>query len=85
LVSAGESASITLVQGLFLLYILIGSILSVLTFMRRYSFIPIMGVMSCMYLMIEIPAISWIWFLVWMGGGLLIYFLYGYRHSRLAQ
>ena len=85
LVSAGESASITLVQGLFLLYILIGSILSVLTFMRRYSFIPIMGVMSCMYLMIEIPAISWIWFLFWMGGGLLIYFLYGYRHSRLAQ
>jgi hypothetical protein len=85
LISAGESGSITLVQGLFLLYILIGSILSVLTFMRRYSFIPIMGVMSCMYLMIEIPAISWIWFLFWMGGGLLIYFLYGYRHSRLGQ
>jgi hypothetical protein len=34
--------------------------------------------------MIEIPAISWTWFFVWMGIGLTIYFLYGRRHSRLA-
>ena len=85
LIQAGNWRSIDLVQSLFLLYILIGTVLTVLTFLRRYSFIPIMGVLSCMYLMIEIPAISWIWFLVWMGGGLLIYFLYGYRHSRLRQ
>lgn len=69
---------------LFLVYLVIAVILAVLTFMRKYSFIPIMGVLTCMYLMIEIPAISWLWFFAWMGLGLAIYFLYGYRNSRLA-
>lgn len=81
---AGNWKSISLVQFLFLLYILFGFMLSILTFIRQYSLIPIMGVLSCMYLMIEIPAISWIWFLVWMAGGLLIYLLYGFRNSKLA-
>lgn len=81
---AGNWKAISLVQFLFLLYILFGSMLSILTFLRQYSFIPIMGVLSCMYLMIEIPAISWIWFLFWMAGGLLIYLFYGFRNSKLA-
>jgi hypothetical protein len=38
-----------------------------------------------MYLMIEIPAVSWTWFFAWMALGLVIYFLYGYRNSRLAS
>jgi amino acid transporter len=84
LILGGQWSSVTLVQYLFLIYVAIGTLLTILTFVRRYSLIPIMGVLSCMYLMIEIPAISWIWFLCWMAGGLLIYFLYGYRHSRLA-
>lgn len=70
---------------LFLVFIVIAVILAVLTFMRKYSFIPIMGVLTCLYLMIEIPAVSWLWFFCWMALGLIIYFLYGYRNSRLAQ
>lgn len=70
---------------LFLLFLVIATMLSVLTFLRNYSFIPIMGVLSCLYLMIEIPTVSWLWFFVWMALGLLIYFLYGYRNSRLAN
>jgi len=70
---------------LFLLYILLASLISVFTFMKKYSFIPVMGVLSCMYLMIEIPSVSWLWFFVWMGLGLTIYFLYGYRNSVLAK
>lgn len=69
---------------LFLVFLVIATILSVMTFIKKYSFIPIMGVLSCLYLMIEIPAISWLWFFCWMALGLVIYFLYGYRHSRLA-
>lgn len=70
---------------LFLLFIVIATILSILTFIRQYSLIPIMGVLSCLYLLIEIPAVSWLWFFVWMALGLVIYFLYGYRNSRLAK
>lgn len=70
---------------LFLVYILIAVILSILTFVRKYSFIPIMGVLTCMYLMIEIPSVSWLYFFAWMALGLIIYFLYGYRKSKLAD
>ena len=70
---------------LFLLFIVIATILTALTFIRKYSLIPILGVLFCLYLMIEIPAVSWLWFFVWMALGLAIYFLYGYRHSKLAK
>ncbi len=70
---------------LFLLFVVIALVLTSLTVIRRYSLIPILGVLFCLYLMIEIPAVSWLWFFVWMALGLTIYFLYGYRHSKLAK
>ena len=69
---------------LFLIFILLAGIMVVFTFLKNYSFIPVMGVLCCMYLMIEIPAKSWLVFFGWMALGLTIYFLYGYRKSRLA-
>lgn len=68
---------------LFLVFLVFAASISVLTFLRNYSFIPIMGVLMCSYMMVEIPLVSWMWFLVWMAVGLLIYFLYGYRNSKL--
>ncbi len=70
-------------EKLFLVFIALAIVLSVLSFIRKYSFIPIMGVLSCAYLMIEIPGVSWMWFFIWMALGLLIYFLYGYKKSKL--
>jgi len=68
---------------LFLLFVLMAVIIAILTFVRNYSFIPIMGVLFCLYLMVEIPANSWLVFFMWMGLGLAIYFLYSYRNSNL--
>lgn len=68
---------------LFIIFVVIGVILSIMTFIRKYSFIPMMGVLFCLYLMVEIPAKSWIVFFGWMTLGLVIYFLYGFRHSKL--
>ncbi len=68
---------------LFLIFILIAVVIAVLTFLRKYSLIPVLGALSCLYLMIEIPVNSWFWFFVWMGAGLIIYFIYGYRKSKL--
>jgi APA family basic amino acid/polyamine antiporter len=51
--------------------------------MRRLNVIPVIGALSCLYLMIEIPAVSWLWFFVWMLIGLCIYFVYSRRKSLL--
>jgi amino acid transporter len=69
---------------LFIVFMLLAGVMAVLTFLRNYSIIPVLGVLCCMYLMIEIPAKSWLVFFMWMSVGLLIYFLYGYRKSKLA-
>ncbi len=70
---------------LFLLFLIIGTVLTILTVLRKYSVIPILGVLFCLYLMIEIPTESWIAFFGWMIFGLAIYFSYGYRKSKLAK
>ncbi|MEN9686659.1 MAG: hypothetical protein RLZZ28_2445 [Bacteroidota bacterium] len=69
---------------LFLIFILIALVTAVKSFIHSYSVIPVIGALSCLYLMIEIPAISWLWFFAWMGLGLTIYFLYGRKRSKLA-
>ena len=69
---------------LFLLFIFIAIVTGVLSFVRKYSVIPVVGALCCLYLMIEIPAISWLWFFIWMGLGLIIYFFYSRRRSKLA-
>lgn len=69
---------------LFLVFMVIALVTAVFSFLRSYSFIPVAGALCCLYLMIEIPAISWLWFFVWMALGLVIYFLYGKQKSKLA-
>ncbi|MBX2931442.1 MAG: amino acid permease [Chitinophagaceae bacterium] len=68
---------------LFLIFIIAAIVIAILSFLKNYSVIPIVGALCCMYLMIEIPAESWIWFFVWMSIGLSIYFLYGRKKSKL--
>ncbi|MBS1665232.1 MAG: amino acid permease [Bacteroidetes bacterium] len=68
---------------LFLVFTLLTTGLTVASVIRKLSLVPVLGVIFCAYLLIEIPAIAWIWFFVWLGVGLLIYFLYGYRKSAL--
>jgi amino acid transporter len=69
---------------LFLVFMLLAALLSIFTYIRKYSLIPVMGVLFCAYLLIEIRAVAWEWFFAWMGIGLSIYFLYGYKKSRLS-
>lgn len=70
---------------LFLMFILIAITLSIFTFLKKFSLIPVLGVLCCSYLLIEIPVSSWKLFFGWMTFGLVIYFAYGYWKSKLAQ
>ncbi len=70
---------------LFLVFIGMAIVIAVFSFLRRYSLIPVLGMLCCLYLMIEIPSKSWMVFFIWMAFGLSFYFVYGYRKSKLAM
>jgi basic amino acid/polyamine antiporter, APA family len=44
--------------------------------------LPILSALACLYLMLNLPADTWIRFVVWMAIGFGLYFVYGRRHSR---
>jgi APA family basic amino acid/polyamine antiporter len=48
-------------------------------------FVPIMGIVCCLGLMMTLPMDTWIRLVVWLIIGLSIYFTYGRRHSVLQQ
>lgn len=47
--------------------------------------VPILAVLACLWVMLNLTAMTWIRFLIWMAAGLALYFAYGYRKSRLAE
>jgi APA family basic amino acid/polyamine antiporter len=46
---------------------------------------PVLGILSCAYLMLSLPVITWIRFLGWLDLGMLIYWFYGRRNSALVN
>jgi len=66
-----------------LLFWVVMSIVTVLSFLRNFSLIPVLGLISCFYLMAQESYSNWLRFLIWLAVGLVIYFLYSRGHSRL--
>ena len=46
---------------------------------------PLLGTLSCFYLMLALPVITWVRFLVWLDLGMIIYWFYGRRSSPLVN
>jgi len=46
--------------------------------------VPLLGIAFCFYLMASLPWQTWVRFIVWLAIGLVIYFSYGVKHSKLA-
>jgi amino acid transporter len=59
--------------------------LAIFSFLKNYSLIPLLGVSTCLYLLTGMSLSNWLWFGGWLGIGLVIYFLYGYKKSKLAS
>jgi APA family basic amino acid/polyamine antiporter len=47
--------------------------------------VPILGILSCLILMFSLPAANWVRLAVWLVIGLIIYFAYGRKHSRVGN
>ncbi len=54
-----------------------------LTFRYKLSLIPVLGITSCFYLMTHISTKNWVYFFGWLILGLVFYFSYGIKNSKL--
>ncbi|MBI5372288.1 MAG: amino acid permease [Sphingobacteriales bacterium] len=59
--------------------------LAILAFIKNYSLIPLLGVGTCLYLLTGMSLSNWLWFGGWLLFGLVIYFLYGNKKSKLSH
>jgi amino acid transporter len=62
----------------------IAIMVAIMAFIKKWSLLPILGMISCFYLMAQETHLVWMRFLIWLAIGLVIYFTYGYSNSRLS-
>ncbi len=60
-------------------------IMAIFSFLKNFSLIPVLGLLSCCYLLTGMAVSNWQWFFAWLVIGLIVYFIYGYRKSKLAK
>lgn len=58
-------------------------VMSFLAFAKNLSLIPLLGLVSCCYLLTGMAVSNWKWFGIWLVIGLVFYFIYGYKNSKL--
>lgn len=69
----------------FFLFVILAVFLTIASFVKKLSLIPVLGLASCFYLMTELGYTNWVRFLVWLIVGLIIYFFYSRHHSKLGK
>jgi amino acid transporter len=66
-----------------LIFVIASFIITVMSVVRKWSLIPVLGLLTNLYLMSELGVTNWMRFLIWLVIGLILYFTYGFKHSRL--
>lgn len=67
----------------YIVFAIFSVVMVALAFVKRFSLIPFLGVMSCTYLMTELGITNWKRFGIWLLVGLRIYRAFGFRNSLL--
>jgi len=70
-------------KSLTIIFWLVWLIMAIMGYKHRFSLLPVIGILINLYLMTELGASNWIIFVIWLVIGLVIYFAYGYKHSKL--
>jgi APA family basic amino acid/polyamine antiporter len=68
-----------------MVFLLASLALVVVTFQKKLSLLPVLGLLTNLYLMTQLGINNWTMFLIWLLIGLAIYFGYGYKHSKLGK
>jgi APA family basic amino acid/polyamine antiporter len=66
-----------------IIFFILCIVMAVLSFLKNLSLIPLLGLISCCYLLTGMAVSNWKWFGVWLLIGLVFYFIYGYKNSKL--
>jgi len=66
-------------------FIVVSSVVMFLAIRKKLSLIPVLGLLTNLYLISELGITNWMRFIVWLMIGLILYFVYGNRHSRLSK
>ncbi|RKS02331.1 amino acid/polyamine/organocation transporter (APC superfamily) [Flavobacterium sp. 102] len=64
-------------------FVILCVVMAVLAFLKNLSLIPLLGLISCCYLLTGMAVSNWQWFGIWLLIGLVFYFIYGYKNSKL--
>jgi APA family basic amino acid/polyamine antiporter len=64
-------------------FIFVATLIGIESFRKNLSLLPVLGLLANFYLMTELGISNWMFFFFWLAGGLIIYFLYGVKHSKL--
>lgn len=78
--SFNDGLSTDLPLAIFFLFCIV---MAVLAFVKNLSLIPLLGLVSCCYLLTGMHVSNWMWFGVWLVLGLVFYFSFGYKNSKL--
>ncbi|MFH2142610.1 MAG: amino acid permease [Bacteroidota bacterium] len=68
-----------------LIFAIVAIIITYFAVVREWSLIPLLGLLTNLYLMSELGVTNWMRFLIWLIVGLMIYFLYSMHHSKLGR
>jgi len=69
----------------YYLFFILTVLITLYSYIRSYSLIPVLGLISCFYLMTELGVHNWERFVIWLIIGMVIYFFYSRKNSRLAK
>jgi amino acid transporter len=61
------------------------AIFAIMAFKFNFSLIPSLGLLCCFYMLSQLGYKNWLYFGIWLIIGLIIYFAYGRKHSKLAH
>jgi basic amino acid/polyamine antiporter, APA family len=83
--SHGNTLAVILERTPMLIFLISCPLIAWWCYRKDLSMIPVLGLVSCLFLMTKLGHTNWLRFLIWLGTGLLVYFTFSRKNSRLKE
>jgi hypothetical protein len=81
--SAVTLSSVASIEWPVWIFIFVAVVLTIAAIWKQWTVIPVMGLLINLFLMSELGVTNWMRFVIWLVIGLILYFSYGTKKSRL--